>query len=184
MKRPQRSRRPQRSPRGGFTLLEVTIVATLLLFGLMAVSTTGHSLRSLRDAEDEQVRAQNALDSVVRSIQAVAASHRGSSDGWSVAFTRSYDPAGEIAPTFPVVGLDPWQGAPSVGLVELVLDETLTDDEIGFVLGMPQDLDGDGAIVSADVSATAQLLPLVVRVRWQGAGGRRELVQGVYVSEF
>jgi hypothetical protein len=37
--------------------------------------------------------------------------------------------------------------------------------------GWPVDMDGDGLLVSADVSATHRLLPVVVRVAWRGAGG-------------
>jgi hypothetical protein len=42
-------------------------------------------------------------------------------------------------------------------------------------LGMPRDLNGDGAIhATADYSTSYVLLPVLVRVRWEGAAGRRK----------
>jgi hypothetical protein len=59
--------------------------------------------------------------------------------------------------------------------VRVVLDETLTDAELGMALGMPRDLDGDGLQETTDVSATAQLLPIVVEVAYRPARGAPEL---------
>lgn len=174
----------KQAQRGGFTLLEVTIVTTLLLFGLLALTSSSHALNLLREAESEQSQAQNALETATRSIVAACNAQRKSGDPWPVAVVSSFGAGGAIRPTFSIDGLQPWNEDEDVGFVELVSDETLTDDELGVVLGMPQDLDGDGVINSNDVTGTASLLPLVVRVRWTGAGGQRELVQGLYVAEF
>jgi hypothetical protein len=40
-------------------------------------------------------------------------------------------------------------------------------------LGMPRDLNGDGAVDTADHSLDYVILPVRVRVTWQGVGGAR-----------
>lgn len=67
--------------------------------------------------------------------------------------------------------------------VEVVTDETRSDVELGIELGLPRDLDGDGAALSRDVRARARLLPVIVRCSWSGAAGRREARQAFFVVE-
>ena len=37
--------------------------------------------------------------------------------------------------------------------------------------GWPMDMDGDGDVLTADVSTTYRILPVLVRVEWRGSGG-------------
>ena len=47
---------------------------------------------------------------------------------------------------------------------------------------MPKDLNGDGEALTADVRADALILPVIVRVRWEGAAGQREFTQGFWIA--
>jgi len=75
------------------------------------------------------------------------------------------------ANTFAVPGLD--QGAPA-GSVDVVVNESVSDAQIGMSLGMPRDLDGDSFADNLDVSTTAQILPVIVQVSWASAPGTQE----------
>jgi len=46
---------------------------------------------------------------------------------------------------------------------------------------MPRDLNDDGLASSADVTATAVLIPVVVRVQWTGASGQRQIIHGFHM---
>ena len=59
------------------------------------------------------------------------------------------------------------------GRVIVIMDETMTDAEIGMPIGMPRDLDGDGEATNTDVSLSALVLPVVVQAAW-GPPGKRE----------
>jgi hypothetical protein len=83
-----------------------------------------------------------------------------------------------------VDGLDPWPDQPGVIELRFFPDETIGDDELGFPLGLPRDLDNDGFASSSDVSASARLLPAVARARWTTNAGDREMVQGFFVMGY
>ena len=68
--------------------------------------------------------------------------------------------------------------------VEVITDETMTDQELGVHLGLPRDLDADGEVTSVDVRGRALLLPVLLRARWHGAGGERELVRALYLEGY
>ncbi|MEX1024404.1 MAG: hypothetical protein WD226_04940 [Planctomycetota bacterium] len=175
--------RGTRAPRG-VTLVEVAILMALLSFGLLALTTTSQALGAYRLAQDEESAAGEAIAAKVREVSSVAASARIGAANWSEATTSRFAHGEARQQSFRVPGLMPWDGESAVGSVRAIVDETLTDDEIGAALGMPQDLDSDGAIENTDVSASADLLPFVVRVRWQGPGGRRELSHAFYATRF
>lgn len=87
------------------------------------------------------------------------------------------DPGGaNTAPgaRFQVAGLpgwrddaDGWQGSIDLPLVAGALREDVVDPG----LGMPRDLNMDGAIDAADHSADCRLVPVRVRVQWDGVRG-------------
>jgi hypothetical protein len=81
-----------------------------------------------------------------------------------------------------VVGLEPVAGAAGVLTIDVVTDETASDAALGTLLGLPRDLDGDGDATSVDATATAKLLPVVVRVRWSSDDSPREFVHGFFVQ--
>ncbi len=51
----------------------------------------------------------------------------------------------------------------------------LREDGVDSALGLPRDLDGDGAIDAADHSGNYALLPVMIRVRWSGVSRAREI---------
>ena len=84
-------------------------------------------------------------------------------------------PGGEIGNAFDVPGLTPPQGLLLPGSLQVVLDETTTDADLAVQLGMPRDLNGDGDSLDPDVTLSATMLPVVIRVRWTGATGEQEI---------
>jgi type II secretory pathway pseudopilin PulG len=160
--------------RAGMTLVEIVVAICVLLVGVLGFVRTIASLQRVDVMTRETAQATEAARAVMERISAEA---------FAEAFRRynsvpSDDPGGAgTAPgaTFSVDGLSPIEGATSVGEVifpvdpaaPAVLDETITDPE----LGMPRDLNGDGDDDDAGISTTYKVLPVIVRVRWRGASG-------------
>ncbi|MEZ6020171.1 MAG: hypothetical protein R3F17_08735 [Planctomycetota bacterium] len=66
--------------------------------------------------------------------------------------------------------------------MQIILDETTTDADLGITLGLPRDLNGDGDAADTDVSADCTLPPVIVRTRWSSAGGQRQATQAFYLT--
>ena len=86
------------------------------------------------------------------------------------------DPA--LGANFAIPGLTAQEGDPDglpgrvvFPLMAGVPLEELREDVVDPFLGMPHDLNGDGAIDALDHSGDYVLLPVRVVVEWQGAGG-------------
>ena len=160
----------------GFTLLELAFAITILAIGIAGISRAmlgaGRSGARSREAD----RAMQAARAMLERIQAEA---------FAQAF-RSFngdpsdDPSGSgTAPgaSFAVTGLrslpndaDGLPGeitfpTPSATSPELRENVTLAE------LGMPRDLNGDGNVDASNHATDYKLLPVRVRVRWQGADG-------------
>ena len=177
----RRARGEHGDRRGGFTLVEIGLAMTVLMIALMAMSASTLRMNSLRRQNRERAIAQNMIRAISEQVHATADRLRRTSNDWSGDFVSALADGGSMGNTFSVGELTPRTEQPTVGTIELVVDETATDDELGFELGMPRDLDGDGAIDNADVSATARLFPVVVRTRWTGVSGDVEIVHPFYV---
>ena len=80
-----------------------------------------------------------------------------------------------------MTGLSTADGQAAVGSVQVVTDEALTDAQLGFELGMPRDLDGDGQADNGDVTTGARILPVIVRTRWKGVSGEVFMAHPFYV---
>ncbi len=173
--------RPRASARGGFTLLETMIGISVLMVGLLALTSTSFVAHTLSDSDTDRRAAGAALSSVIEDITATANRPPEGENSWAETMVAAYGAGGDPGPTFDVPGLTPWQGLASVGSIEIVTDETLEDAELEVELGMPRDLDNDAVVGDTDVSSTATLLPVIVRLQWTGRAGDRELVQGFYV---
>ncbi len=173
-------RRSSCPTRAGFSLLETTIGITVVMIGLLAMTSTSYVAHSLQEGDKARRLANNALQRIIEQVQASSSALRDSETGWGNALQARYAPGGIPGNTFPVQDLTPWDGQETVGSVWVVTDETLTDAELGVHLGMPRDLNGDGVVNSNDVRSDATLLPVVVRLRWMSQAGRREIVHGFY----
>jgi hypothetical protein len=85
---------------------------------------------------------------------------------------NEFGPAGTEGNTFPVPTLDNDE-ARAQGQIAFFVDETNTEDSARF--GGPLDLNGDGDMTDVDVSARYQLLPVRIRVEWEGSLGAQHV---------
>jgi prepilin-type N-terminal cleavage/methylation domain-containing protein len=180
MKQPRTTFRAPAPPgarsRQGLTLLELLFCITLLAIGISAIArlTVGMA-RAGGMAHDAELASQ-AARAMLERIQA---------ESFSQAF-RSFnalpadDPGGPgTAPgaNFAVAGLRALPGDPD-GLPGEVVFPTgagqpgvLSENVVDPRLGMPRDLDGNGLVDGANHATNYNLLPVLVRVRWQARDG-------------
>lgn len=168
----------------GFTLIEVVVTASVLLIGLLAMTSTSVVVNSLRRSATDQQRAQGALQAVVEDLHAIAREADDDPANWTTQILAVYGAGGAPGNAFPIADLEPWDGEVNVANIVIVTDETVTDAMLGAAAGMPRDLDGDGNATSVDVSTTASLLPAVVNLRWKGSSGQQQLSQVVYLLRY
>ncbi|MAF65901.1 MAG: hypothetical protein CMJ84_09640 [Planctomycetes bacterium] len=158
--------------RAGFTMMELSLAITVLMVALLAMSASTLHTHSLRRQNRERAVAQNAVRLISEEIQAFSARTLLANPGqWSEDLVAAFEVEGLFGPTFDVTGLGPANGQSAVGSVLVITDEELTDAQLGFELGMPRDLDGDGEADNGDVTEGARILPVVVRLRWKGVSG-------------
>jgi hypothetical protein len=152
------------------------------MIGLVAIVSATSQMHSLRKLTRERVLAQNAMRSVAERIHARSAGLSNTQpEVWVEQLLAAYGPGGTIGETFDVQGLAPLPEAASVGTIQILLDERLNDDAIGYELGLPRDLNGDGDALDDDVTGSARILPIVLEVRWRGQAGDITLRHAFYV---
>lgn len=168
--------RAARGGSGGFSIVEILISATVFLLVSGAVVTTLVASSALNHTNRETVLAVQAAESMIEELK---------STPFAEVFARyndtvADDPATGVSPgiAFAVAGLaaraDDADGM--VGTIAfpgdgVVLREDVADAE----LGLPRDLDRDGAIDDQDKAASYRILPVRVRLEWRGANGNRAL---------
>ena len=178
----QRSGRETKHGQGGFTLIEVGLAITILVIAVVAMSASTCRLHMLRRQNREITLAQNAVRSAVEQIQALSQrTAQNTPDTWAQDMIAALAPGGAIGNTFDAREVDTQDGEASVGTIQIISDETMTDAALGLDMGMPRDLDGDGVADNADVSAVARILPVIVRVRWRGNRGNGQIEHPFYV---
>jgi Tfp pilus assembly protein PilV len=171
--------------RAGFTLVEVGLALTVLVIAVVAVSATTARSHALRRQTRERALAQNAVRTMAEQIQALARRTIAESpESWSQDLVAALSAGGALGSTFEVRELTPAADGAPVGTIEVVTDERATDAALGVPLGLPRDLDGDGAADDPDVADEAHLLPVVLRARWRGVRGEARLVHGFWVVGF
>lgn len=147
--------------RAGFTLVELMVSFSALLVVLLGFSRMLVSSQLLSATTHEATLAKEAARGMIEVLQATPL----------VTLYPTYSGAGA---GFDVRGLEAPDGDPD-GLPGRILfpeqGGVLSELAIAPQYGWPIDMDGDGAVLTADVSATHRLLPVVVRVEWRGAGG-------------
>ena len=162
--------------RRGFTLLELAFAITILVIGLAGISTAMLGAARAGTRARETDRASQAARAILERIQAEAFAQAFRSFNGNAAD----DPSGAgTAPgaNFAVTGLRPAPGDtdgmpgeitfPAPTATSNELRENVTNAE----LGMPRDLNGDGAVDGSNHATDYKLLPVRVRVHWQGADG-------------
>lgn len=160
------------------------VTASVLLIGLLAMTSTSVVVNSLRRSASDQQVAQQAIQAIVEDLHASAREADTSANGWANDILAVYGPGGTPGAGFPVEGLDSWTGEANVATVQLITDETATDAVLGVAAGMPRDLDGDGIASSVNTRSSAALLPAIVRIRWSGSSGQQQLTQVVYLLRY
>ena len=161
-------------PSAGFTLLEIVIVATILTLGacgLVSVVVNAMTVNTTNQETTEGAHAGMQLLERIRGLSAADVYATFNSDD-------SDDPLGVgTAPGSTIVlrgSGDPDGPGVIVGEVHFpMVSGQLREDVADPLLGTPMDLNGDGAIDSADHSGDYVLLPVRVRVRWRGVTGLR-----------
>ena len=180
------ARRPPeaRAARLGTSLVEISIVVTVLLFTFLAMSRSLGESMQLNGRNREDALAMDAAREIVEVLAGVP-------EFGTVFQLYDEDPENDPegpgtapGPHFAVAGLDPHPddldglvgeldfptAVGAGGRVELREDV----DDPG--LGMPRDLDGNGLVdAGVDQADDYRLLPVRVRLRWRGAGGERSL---------
>jgi Tfp pilus assembly protein PilV len=183
----RRARCPRRALRGpkqeiaGFTLVEIGLAMTVLLVALMAMGASTLRMSSLRRQNRERAIAQNAIRTMSEQVHATSDRIRREGGPWAEELIAELSEDGDLGATFSIRSLSPQVGEQTVGTIQVVIDETVTDDTLGFELGLPRDLDGDGNVDNVDVSATAQILPVIIRARWRGVSGEVQISHPFYV---
>ena len=171
-----RTRNPGRRSARGLTLLELVCSITVLALGISGLARVTLGLQRAGSAARETELATQAARAMLERIQA---------ESFAQAF-RSFNATGADDPggantaqgaNFDVAGLralpDDADGRPGEIVFPTaagqpgVLSETVVDAR----LGMPQDLDGNGSVDALDHATDYELLPVLVRVRWQSRDG-------------
>lgn len=166
----------RRARAGGFTLVEVMVVCTILAIALVmlsgTVASTSRLVPSTQESYSACLGAANTIEAMHNEDPAqLWALFNGLPDD---------DPGGPgTAPgsSFAVADLALLPGDPDGRAGEVLVPELegqLREDQVEPLLGLPRDLNGDSKIDSLDHADDWLVLPVVVRVRWQGLNGPRE----------
>ena len=167
----------RRRRRAGLTLLELAMAIAVMIVGVSALASTVVTGSALNQVSHETEIARKAIATQIDAMRntqfsQVFATYNG---------VGTDDPAGlNTAPgrTFAVPGLTPLAGAPGgvAGLITFPsVGPTLFENAVDTVLGMPRDLNLDGAVDAVDHAGDYMILPVRVRVQWMGAAGPRTI---------
>ncbi len=169
----------------GFTLIELAIAMSILMIGLVTAAAATMRMHHLRKQNRERIVAQNAVRSIAERIHAQSYRFSEDPDTWATNLLQVFGAGGTFGNTFEVDLLtptDPTEDHP--GSIAILTNETFTDNAIGFELGMPRDLNGDGDANDVDVSVDARILPVVVSVAWRSQSGISRIDHVFYVMGY
>lgn len=178
MSLPVTPRRPRPGRRAaGFSMVELMLVLTILTVAVGMLAGTLGSVMRLGPSVRETALAVEAARSAVERMRAAPF-------GDLFALYNADpgdDPGGAgTAPGagFAVAGLQARADDPDGLCGEVVLPiaaGALREDLVDVDLGLPRDLDLDGAVDGLDHAGDYEVLPVVVRVRWGGRGAARQV---------
>ena len=171
-----RGRSPQRR-RAGFTLIELLTAVTILVFGIGALISMVAATSAANQLNRETATAIAAAQGAVERLRAAPfeeAFALYNTDGGD-------DPDGaDTAPgaSFDVRGLEAQPGDADGLVGEIVMPADgpqLWEDEDLPLFGLPRDLNMDDVVDAADHAGDYRVLPVLVRVQWQGRTGPRRI---------
>jgi hypothetical protein len=167
----------------GFTIVEVMVAVVVLVIAIVGIVISMLSAMALNRVNRETAIAQQAARRMIETVSGVPFR-----DCYTLYNTVLGDYGGvdfpEFGPGFAVVGLQPQVGDADGLCGRIVFPEVddgfgnieLREDVIDAGLGMPGDIDGDGAPNEpGDMSADYRLLPVRVLVEWRGVSGNRSI---------
>ena len=160
--------------RRGFTLVELLVSFSALLVVLLGFSRMLLSSHMASNTTHEATLTKEAARAMVEELQAAPLAE--------VYATHNANPADDPggAGTAPGAGftvrglsapLDDADGLPGHILFP-EKNNVLSELQVQPQYGWPMDMDRDGAKLTANVSTTYRILPVVVRVEWRGSGGK------------
>ncbi|NOT30639.1 MAG: type II secretion system protein [Planctomycetes bacterium] len=182
--------------RRGVTLVEVVIAMPIILVAASLMLGTLTTAARQRTVNGDNARAAEAVRSILETLrnedfrQMVALFDQ-------EPFNDPLGPGTAPGNSFDVPGLRPLEGDLDGRVGEILLplfdaapagalvpEWQLREDIEDAALGLPQDLNGDGAVDSLDHSGDNRILPVVAVVRWQGQFGPRTLRMFTLFTEY
>jgi type II secretory pathway pseudopilin PulG len=165
-------------PRAGFTLVQVTMTAAILAIGILGLSAVIAQSVRLTAINQETVRARQASNMMLEEIRSLPFSE-------VYSMVRASGTESEMSDymlngeTFevPTIGLPTVSGG-MTGHIEFPTSGSgldLCESTVDASLGMPMDLNGDGEIDDEGHAADYVLLPVRIRVEWEGIAGARQV---------
>lgn len=161
----------------GLTLVDLMIATTIMVIGVLGTVGTLQTTSALSQSTRETTVAYQAARAMLEDLQ---------SQPFQTTFRRynadeTDDPVGAVDPSpgeaFQVTGmtLQALDADGFAGQIFLPVDElgVLREDLEDASFGMPRDLNGDGVIDGANRNDDHILLPIRVRVEWNGNTGDR-----------
>jgi hypothetical protein len=160
---------------GGFTAVEVIVTGAILAVGACALVAALVNAMTLASVNRETAVATEAAREIVERLHAIPC----------CVVLRSFntdpydDPEGAYTAPGASFRFDPGRGGDGEGNLTARISfpvgdgGLLREDSTDSHFGMPRDLNGDGTIDANDHSGDYVLLPLRVRVSWQGVTGLR-----------
>ena len=166
-----------RRARAGFTLVELLTAITILVFGIGALISLVATTSAANRISRETALALSAAHAAVERMRG---------DPFATVFRRyntdkNDDPGGAgkaPGPSFAVEGLVAQPGDADGMPGEIVLPAPgpqLYEDEDVPMFGLPRDLNMDSIVDAADHAGNYRVLPVLVRVSWQGRTGPRSI---------
>jgi type II secretory pathway pseudopilin PulG len=163
--------------RAGFSMIETSIAAAVLTIAVCGLSGSVVSAVALNRVNRETALAEAAVRAAMEQVSGAQ---------FEEAYARFNANAGDnpalgASPgaTFDVAGLRGDGGALPGTIVFPTIDDgggpELREDTDDPALGMPRDLNGDGAVDAANHAGNYRVLPVRVTVTWRGVSGVRSL---------
>jgi type II secretory pathway pseudopilin PulG len=176
------------------TLIEMAVAMPIILIALVMFAQLLTAGVNLREVGSDEWSSSSAAQDVLEQIR---------NENFADLF-RLYnedpfdDPDGPgTAPSnrFVVANLQPLPGAPDGTIGEIILptlnigtevspEWQVREDQVNADLGTPRDLNGDAVIDDLDHSTDYSIIPIFVRLSWQGRHGPREFELFTVLSEF